>query len=244
MRTATDQLQCIEGNAKVGLFLEQDFFELGVILLRKKLYTQATKNLEKASRIWDGEPEELAQVGVYAGALRRSCHDCSIMVSMVLVDMSVVLKLCVDQCVHVDQSSRPLAYWCSEGTVWFIATAGDISERCNKLEGRTGGGLVQLTGTARYCVRTPLGGLEVPERQKRKQRALWPSAFDESAAVVQVHNALGFAYFNMQRTELAVKNYRKAVELQPGYVTAWNNLGDAHEKAKDWEEVRVLILKL
>ena len=40
----------------------QDCFELGVILLRKKLYTQATKNLEKASRMWDGEPEELAQV--------------------------------------------------------------------------------------------------------------------------------------------------------------------------------------
>lgn len=42
--------------------LAQDCFELGVILLRKKLYTQATKNLEKASRMWDGEPEELAQV--------------------------------------------------------------------------------------------------------------------------------------------------------------------------------------
>jgi Flp pilus assembly protein TadD len=53
-----------------------------------------------------------------------------------------------------------------------------------------------------------------------------------------VHNALGFAYFNMDRTELAVKNYRRAVELQPGYVTAWNNLGDAYEKAKDWEQVR------
>ena len=33
-----------------------------MILLRKKLYTQATKNLEKASRMWDAEPEELAQV--------------------------------------------------------------------------------------------------------------------------------------------------------------------------------------
>ncbi len=42
--------------------LLQDCFELGVILLRKKLYTQATKNLEKASRMWDAEPEELAQV--------------------------------------------------------------------------------------------------------------------------------------------------------------------------------------
>ncbi|CAL5220239.1 g2218 [Coccomyxa viridis] len=90
----------------------EDCFELGVILLRKKLYTQATKNLEKASRMWDGEPEELAQV----------------------------------------------------------------------------------------------------------------------------HNALGFAYFNMDRSELALKNYKRAVELQPGYTTAWNNLGDAYEKARDWDQ--------
>jgi hypothetical protein len=40
----------------------QDCFELGVILLRKKLFTQATKNLEKSKKMWDGEPEELAQV--------------------------------------------------------------------------------------------------------------------------------------------------------------------------------------
>ena len=51
--------------------LAQDCFELGVILLRKKLYTQATKNLEKASRMWDGEPEELAQV--HPSALTRQC---------------------------------------------------------------------------------------------------------------------------------------------------------------------------
>ena len=40
----------------------QDFFELGVILLRKKLFTSAVKNLEKARKKWDGEPDELAQV--------------------------------------------------------------------------------------------------------------------------------------------------------------------------------------
>ena len=56
---------------------------------------------------------------------------------------------------------------------------------------------------------------------------------------LQVHNALGFAYFNMDRTELATKNYRKAIELQPGYTTAWNNLGDAYEKIKDWDQVRM-----
>ena len=40
----------------------QDSFELGVILLRKKLYTQAVKNLEKARKSWEGDSGELAQV--------------------------------------------------------------------------------------------------------------------------------------------------------------------------------------
>lgn len=56
-----------------------------------------------------------------------------------------------------------------------------------------------------------------------------------SGNCVQVHNALGFAYFNMERNELAQAAYRQAVELQPGYVTAWNNLGDACEKVRDYE---------
>lgn len=90
----------------------EDYFELGVILTRKKLFTQATKNLEKAKKLWDGEESELAQV----------------------------------------------------------------------------------------------------------------------------HNALGFCYFNMDKIDLAVSEYVKAVALQPGYVTAWNNLGDAYEKTKKWRD--------
>ncbi len=50
----------------------QDYFELGVILLRKKLFTQATKNLEKAKKQWTGEPEELAQVMQRCAALWSS----------------------------------------------------------------------------------------------------------------------------------------------------------------------------
>jgi tetratricopeptide (TPR) repeat protein len=88
----------------------EDCFELGVILTRKRLYTQATKNLEKAKKIWDGEESELAQV----------------------------------------------------------------------------------------------------------------------------HNALGYCYLNMEKVEDSVTEFQKAVELQPGYVTAWNNLGDAYERIKNW----------
>ena len=107
--------------------------------------------------------------------------------------------------------------------------------------------------------------------------------------VTQVHNALGFAFFNMDKVDAAIDQYRKAVDLQPGYVTgalqhavtagacqgqparpggvvrdaavcgawhmllrspcrfstftaclpllcraAWNNLGDAYERKKDY----------
>lgn len=51
--------------AHLTMFLSfplQDYFELGVILTRKRLFTQATKNLEKAKKVWDGEESELAQV--------------------------------------------------------------------------------------------------------------------------------------------------------------------------------------
>jgi hypothetical protein len=50
----------------------QDYFELGVVLTRKKLYTQATKNLEKAKKLWDGEESELAQVGTSGAAYLHS----------------------------------------------------------------------------------------------------------------------------------------------------------------------------
>lgn len=90
----------------------EDLFQLGVILLRKKLFTQAVKHLEKAKKNWQGDPEELAQV----------------------------------------------------------------------------------------------------------------------------HNALGFAFFNISKNELAIREYREAVNKQPGYVTALNNLGDAYEKAKNFPD--------
>eukprot|EP00850_Spirogloea_muscicola_P022755 SM000310S11946 [mRNA] locus=s310:108341:108971:- [translate_table: standard] len=52
--------------------------------------------------------------------------------------------------------------------------------------------------------------------------------------LAQVHNALGFSYFSEDKYEKAVAQYQKAVALQPAYVTAWNNLGDAFERQKDW----------
>nr|GME18154.1 tetratricopeptide repeat domain-containing protein PYG7, chloroplastic-like isoform X2 [Ipomoea batatas] len=53
----------------------------------------------------------------------------------------------------------------------------------------------------------------------------------------QVYNALGVSYVREDKIDKGIAQlFETAVcklKLQPGYVTAWNNLGDAYEKNKD-----------
>lgn len=52
---------------------------------------------------------------------------------------------------------------------------------------------------------------------------------------VQVYNALGVSYVRDGKLEKGIAQFENAVKLQPGYVTAWNNLGDAYEKKKEFK---------
>lgn len=49
----------------------------------------------------------------------------------------------------------------------------------------------------------------------------------------QVYNALGVSYVRDGKLDKGIAQFETAVKLQPGYVTAWNNLGDAYEQKKD-----------
>ncbi|URE32212.1 Tetratricopeptide repeat [Musa troglodytarum] len=51
--------------------------------------------------------------------------------------------------------------------------------------------------------------------------------------LAQVYNALGVSYIRDDKLDKGIAQFEKAVKLQPGYATAWNNLGDAYEKKKD-----------
>ncbi|XP_057793528.1 uncharacterized protein LOC131010134 [Salvia miltiorrhiza] len=51
--------------------------------------------------------------------------------------------------------------------------------------------------------------------------------------LAQVYNALGVTYIRDGKTDKGIAQFQNAVKLQPGYVTAWNNLGDAYEKTND-----------
>ncbi|XP_038695607.1 tetratricopeptide repeat domain-containing protein PYG7, chloroplastic isoform X1 [Tripterygium wilfordii] len=53
--------------------------------------------------------------------------------------------------------------------------------------------------------------------------------------LAQVYNALGVSYTRDEKIDKGIAQFETAVKLQPGYVTAWNNLGDAYEKKKDYK---------
>ncbi|GKV32313.1 hypothetical protein SLEP1_g40928 [Rubroshorea leprosula] len=51
--------------------------------------------------------------------------------------------------------------------------------------------------------------------------------------LAQVYNALGVSYTLDGKLEKGISQFESAVKLQPGYVTVWNDLGDAYEKKKE-----------
>jgi tetratricopeptide (TPR) repeat protein len=54
----------------------------------------------------------------------------------------------------------------------------------------------------------------------------------EEENLAPVHNALGYAYFAQEQFDRAIREYKEAIKLSPGYVTALNNLGHAYERKK------------
>lgn len=54
----------------------------------------------------------------------------------------------------------------------------------------------------------------------------------EEENLAPVHNALGFAYFAQEQYDIAIREYKEAIKLNPEYVTAFNNLGNVYERKK------------
>jgi tetratricopeptide (TPR) repeat protein len=62
------------------------------------------------------------------------------------------------------------------------------------------------------------------------QRALKASDLEGDENIALVCNALGFAYAAQEQYDLAIRQYKDAIKLQPQYVTALNNLGFVYER--------------
>jgi tetratricopeptide (TPR) repeat protein len=55
---------------------------------------------------------------------------------------------------------------------------------------------------------------------------------EEDINIAPVYNGLGYVYFAQEQYDIAIRQYKEALKLQPDYVVALNNLGHAYEKKK------------
>lgn len=61
------------------------------------------------------------------------------------------------------------------------------------------------------------------------QKSLKCEDLPESESAL-IYNALGYAYFAQEQYDLAIRQYKEALKINPAYVTALNNLGHAYER--------------
>jgi tetratricopeptide (TPR) repeat protein len=62
------------------------------------------------------------------------------------------------------------------------------------------------------------------------QKALKAKDLEGDDNIALLYNALGFSYAAQEQYDLAIRQYKEALERLPGYVTALNNLAFAYEK--------------
>jgi tetratricopeptide (TPR) repeat protein len=62
------------------------------------------------------------------------------------------------------------------------------------------------------------------------QKALKAKDLTDPEAIAPIFNALGFTYAAQEQYDLAIRQYKEALEQKPNYVTALNNLGFSYEK--------------
>lgn len=62
------------------------------------------------------------------------------------------------------------------------------------------------------------------------QKALKAAQEEEEENTAVIYNGLGFAYFAQEQYDLAIRNYKEALRLDPNYITALNNLAHAYER--------------
>lgn len=62
------------------------------------------------------------------------------------------------------------------------------------------------------------------------QQAIKQLGKDETENAALIYNALGYTYFAQDQYDMAIRNYKEALKIAPGYVTALNNLGHSYEK--------------
>jgi tetratricopeptide (TPR) repeat protein len=116
---------------------------------------------------------------------------------------------------------------------WFVVRQILRTRRTETTLSRLQNKLNQGKGTAREYYE--LGSILLDKRLYSQainqfQKALKCKDLEGAENIALVYNALGFTYAAQEQYDLAIRQYKEALEQLPEYPTALNNLGFAYEK--------------
>lgn len=119
------------------------------------------------------------------------------------------------------------------GAGWFLFRQIFRTRRTESTFTRLQNKLSKEKGTAKEYYE--LGGILLEKRLYSQavaqfQKALKSKDLEGEENIALIYNALGFSYAAQEQFDLAIKQYKEALDLFPDYPTAWNNLGFAYEK--------------
>lgn len=116
---------------------------------------------------------------------------------------------------------------------WFLFRQILRTRRTETTLSRLQNKLNQGKGTAKEHYE--LGGILLDKRLYSQavaqfQKAIKAKDIEGEENLALVYNALGFSYAAQEQFDLAIRQYKEALQLMPEYPTALNNLGFAYEK--------------
>lgn len=119
------------------------------------------------------------------------------------------------------------------GGGWFLVRQVLSTRRIETTLSRLQSKLNQGKGTAKEHYE--LGGIFLDKRLYSQaiaqfQKALKCKDLEGAENIAVIYNALGFAYAAQEQYDLAIRQYKEALEQTPDYVTALNNLAFSYEK--------------
>lgn len=93
---------------------------------------------------------------------------------------------------------------------------------------------------AKVCVAKKSFSQAIIESQLALKKNLEFNMLDNNTVIANLYNTLGFIYSEAGQVQLAKTFYKQALQIDPNYVVALNNLAKIYEELKDFKQAESL----
>nr|YP_007947719.1 hypothetical chloroplast protein 37 [Neoporphyra haitanensis]AGG36968.1 hypothetical chloroplast protein 37 [Neoporphyra haitanensis] len=97
---------------------------------------------------------------------------------------------------------------------------------------------------AKVCVAKKCFSRAIIEGQLAMKKSSELNEKESNIIIANLHNMIGFIYSEAQQLNIAKNFYQQALQIDPNYVTALNNLAKIYEDTKDFKKAEALYNKV